>query len=267
MMIKVGIIGAAGRMGKGLIKAVHDHPQTELAAAVEAPLSPALGDDAASQAGLSANGIIITADLAAAFAASDVVIDFSFKDAFLGVLSAARAAHKPLVIGTTGLLEDQLALIDEAAQEIPVFQANNYSFGIAVLKKLVEEAARRLGPDFDIEISETHHKFKKDAPSGTALTLAEAAAAGRGIDPASAFCYGRFGMIGERPEGQIAIHALRGGDVVGEHTVFFFGNSERLTLGHSATSRMNFAHGAVRVASWLVHKPAGRYGIDQILVD
>ncbi len=266
-MVKVGIVGAGGRMGKNLINAVYDNPETELAAAVDSPQFPALGIDAATHAGRPVSGVTITADLAAAFAACDVLIDFSFRDAFPGVLAAARAARKPLVVGTTGLEAGHLALIDEAAREIPVFQANNYSIGVAVLKKLVEEAAHRLGPAFDIEVTEVHHKLKKDAPSGTAITLAEAAASGRGLDPASAFCYGRSGMVGERPADQIAIHAIRGGDVVGEHTVYFFGDAERVTLGHVATSRMNFAHGAVRAAAWIVNRPAGRYGIDQLLVD
>ena len=266
-MVKVGIVGAGGRMGQNLVTAIVDNPLTELSAAVDSPSFPQIGVDAAVHAGKPASGIVITTDLAAAFAISDVVIDFSFRDAFPDVIAAAQAAGKPLVIGTTGLEPTHFALLDQAAKKIPVFQANNYSIGVAVLKKLVEEAARRLGTAFDIEVTEIHHKHKKDAPSGTAITLAEAAAAGRGLDPERAFCYGREGMVGERPADQIAIHALRGGDVVGEHTVHFFGEAERITLGHAATSRMNFAHGAVRAAAWLCKKSAGRYGIDDLLVE
>ncbi len=267
MMVKVGVVGAGGRMGKNLINAIFENPQTVLAAAVDAPQFPGLGTDAALNAGRPASGILIGSDLAAAFAASDVLIDFSFRDAFPGVLAAARTAKKPLVVGTTGLEAAHFTLLDEAAREIPVFHANNYSIGVAVLKSLVEQAAHRLGPAFDIEVTEVHHKLKKDAPSGTAITLAEAAAAGRGLVPDECFCYGREGMVGERPQDQIAIHAIRGGDVVGEHTVYFFGDAERVTLGHVATSRMNFAHGAVRAAAWVVTKPAGRYGIDHLLVE
>jgi 4-hydroxy-tetrahydrodipicolinate reductase len=265
-MIKIGIIGAGGRMGQNLIEALHDRPDACVAAALESPDSSLLGLDAASVAGFPACGVCIRADGEAAFAASDVLIDFSFRDAFPGILALARRTKKPLVVGTTGLDADDLAAIDLAAKEIPVFQANNFSIGIAVLKGLVRQAAEDLGAGFDIEVVEAHHRYKKDAPSGTAITLAEAAAAGRGLDGKDVFCYGREGITGERPQSTIALHALRGGDVVGEHTVYFFGEAERLFLGHAATSRMNFAHGAVRAALWLVRQPPGRYGIDELLV-
>jgi 4-hydroxy-tetrahydrodipicolinate reductase len=264
-MLGIGIIGAGGRMGQNLILAVHAAADARLSAALEAAGSPALEKDAAALAGLPACGVIVQADLPAAFAASDILIDFSFRDAFSAILKQAVQAKKPLVVGTTGLDAGDMAAINDAAKTIPIFQANNYSIGIAVLRNLVREAAERLGQNFDIEITETHHKHKKDAPSGTAITLAEAAALGRGLNPANAFCYGREGISGERPRDQIGIHALRGGDVVGEHTVYFYGEAERLILGHAAASRMNFAHGAVRAAFWLAKQPPGRYGIDQLL--
>jgi len=261
----IGIIGAGGRMGQNLILAVHAAAEARLSAALEAAGSPALGIDAGVLAGLAPCGVIVQADPAAAFAQSDVLIDFSFRDAFSAIVSEAVRAKKPLVVGTTGLDAADMAAIDAAAKTIPIFQANNYSIGIAVLRNLVRQAAERLGKGFDIEITETHHKHKKDAPSGTAITLAQAAADGRGLNPAEAFCYGREGMMGDRPRDQIALHALRGGDVVGEHTVYFYGEAERLILGHAATSRMNFAHGAVRAACWLVKQAPGRYGIDELL--
>ena len=266
-MLRIGIIGAGGRMGRNLIMAVHAAEGAELAAALEAAGSPALGQDAAVLAGLPTSGVIVQADPAAVFAKSEVLIDFTFRDAFAAILGEAVRAKKPLVVGTTGLDAGDMAAIDAAAKTIPVFQANNYSIGIAVLRRLVRSAAGWLGQDFDIEIVETHHRHKKDAPSGTAITLAEAAALGRGLSPmpADVFCYGREGITGERPRGQIGMHALRGGDVVGEHTVNFYGEAERLVLGHAAASRMNFAHGAVRAACWLVRQPPGRYGIDEIL--
>ncbi|MDR2733350.1 MAG: 4-hydroxy-tetrahydrodipicolinate reductase [Spirochaetota bacterium] len=264
-MLKIGIIGAGGRMGRHCIAAVIADPDARLAAALEAEGSPFLGQDAACVAGLPACGVHIQADTAAAFAAADVMVDFSFCGAFPAVLREALRAKKPLVVGTTGLCPEDMQAILDAAKRIPVFQSNNYSIGIAVLRELVQTAAKKLGKNFDIEIVETHHRHKKDAPSGTAITLAEAAAAGRGYRPEDAFCYGREGISGERPEREIALHALRGGEVVGEHTVYFFGEAERLMLGHSADSRMNFALGAIRAASWLAAQPPGRYGIEHLL--
>jgi len=264
-MLNIGIIGAGGRMGRHCIAAIAAEPGAKLAAALETPESPLLGQDAASVAGLPACGVCITSDAEAAFAAADVMVDFSFCDVFPAMLRCALHAKKPLVVGTTGLGPGDMQAINQASRDIPVFQSNNYSIGIAVLRELVRTAAQKLGKGFDIEITETHHRHKKDAPSGTALTLAEAAAAGRGYDPADAFCYGRSGMAVGRPEREIAIHALRGGEVVGEHTVYFFGGAERLVLGHSADSRMNFALGAIRAARWLAKQPPGRYGIENLL--
>jgi len=260
-MLRVGIIGAGGRMGQNLIAALHTREDACLSAALEAAGSPSIGRDAGLLAGLPPCGVFVQADMGAAFASSDVLIDFSFRDAFPVVLKTAEGAKKPLVVGTTGLGDKDMRAIDAAARSIPIFQANNYSIGIAVLRDLVRQAAEKLGPGFDIEITETHHRHKKDAPSGTAITLAEAASAGRG----NAFRYGREGITGERERGEIALHALRGGDVVGEHTVYFFGEAERLILGHAATSRMNFAHGALRAALWLAKQPPGRYGIDELM--
>jgi len=265
-MLGIGIIGAGGRMGRHCIAAIIAEPEARLSAALETADSPFLGQDAACVVGLSACGVQIQADAGAAFAASDVMVDFSFRDAFPAMLQEALRAKKPFVVGTTGLRPEDMRAIDRAAEEIPVFQSNNYSIGIAVLRELVYTAAKKLGKNFDIEIIETHHRHKKDAPSGTAITLAEAAAAGRGYrPPEDVFCYGRKGISGERPEREIAIHALRGGEVVGEHTICFFGGAERLTLGHSADSRMNFALGAIRAARWLTGRPPGRYGIENLL--
>lgn len=266
-MVKIAIIGAGGRMGKNLVTAIQDNPAATLSGALESAQFPFLGADAGVHAGLAPAGIVFTDSLADAIAGADAVIDFSFREAFAGNLAAVLAAGKAFIVGTTGLTADDQALIDTAAKKIAIIHSSNYSFGIAVLKNLVRQTAAILGNSFDIEITEVHHRHKKDSPSGTALTLAEAAAAGRGLDPAKAFCYGREGIVGERPTDQIALHAIRGGDVVGEHTVTYYGDAERITLGHVATSRMTLAHGAVRAAIWIAGRPAGRYGIDDLMAD
>ena len=209
-----------------------------------------------------AGGIDRGGDAGALAAQSEVLIDFSAPPALAGNLGAARAAGIPLLIGTTGLDADHHALIDAAAAEIPVLQTGNTSLGVTLLARLVREAAARLGPDWDIEIVEMHHRMKADAPSGTALLLGEAAAAGRGaaLDTLRAGCHD-----GPRREGAIGFASLRGGTVAGEHSVILAGEQERLTLSHSAENRAIFARGAVRAAVWLIGQPPGRYTMDDVL--
>ena len=196
---------------------------------------------------------------------ADALVDFSSPDALSENLAAARGAGIPILIGTTGLGDDHHAKLDEAAQAIPVLQTGNTSLGVTLLAHLVREAAGRLGSDWDIEILEMHHRMKVDAPSGTALLLGEAAAAGRGIALAENTESGRDGHTGQRAEGAIGFAALRGGTVAGEHSVIFAGEEERITLAHSAENRSIFARGAVRGATWLIGQPAGRYSMNDVL--
>ena len=257
-MIKIAIIGAAGRMGRELVRAAAKQADLALAAAVVARASPALGQDAGVLAGIAPSGLLTTNDLAAAAAHADVVIDFSTAQAMPGNLSACVAARKPLLIGTTGFGNDLLPAFESAAAEIALLVAPNTSVGVTLLVELVREAAAALPVDFDIEIIDAHHRMKRDAPSGTALALGEAAAAGRGRS-----LHRTEGLRGAGPRalGQIGFAAIRGGDLVGEHTVLFAGSGERLSLGHQATDRAVFARGALQAAAWLTRQPAGRYAM------
>jgi 4-hydroxy-tetrahydrodipicolinate reductase len=210
-------------------------------------------------------GIDKGGDVAALAAQSDVLVDFSSPAALEGNLDAAITAGVGIVVGTTGLEERHHWLCDSAAERIAVLQTGNTSLGVTLLAHLVREAASRLGEDWDIEIAETHHRMKIDAPSGTALLLGEAAASGRGIDLAGHSARGRDGITGARQSGEIGFAALRGGSVAGDHTVHFLGADERLSLTHLAENRSIFAKGAVWAAQWLAGKPAGRYGMGEVL--
>jgi 4-hydroxy-tetrahydrodipicolinate reductase len=238
---RIGIIGSAGRMGAALSAAI-----------------VAAGEELA-------GGIDKDGDLAALAAQSDVLVDFSAPAALEGNLDAAIAAGVPIVIGTTGLEERHHWLCDAAAENIPVLQTGNTSLGVTLLAHLVREAASKLGEDWDIEIAESHHRMKVDAPSGTALLLGEAAAKGRGIDLANYSARGRDGITGARRVGDIGFASLRGGSVAGDHSVLFLGDSERLSLSHLAEDRSIFARGAVRAAQWLIGKAAGRYIMPEVL--
>lgn len=267
-MTKIGILGAAGRMGqmiaKEILSGVYDG--AVLAAAGEHAESSALGRDIGALCGFGDCGIKITADNAAVFAACDVLIDFTTPAATMENAAAAHASGKALVIGTTGLGAVEDAAITSAATRAAVLQAANMSVGVNVLLSIVEQLSARLGPkEFDIEIFEAHHKHKVDAPSGTALALAEAAAKGRGVSLDSAMVPARYGQIGPRPEGAIGMSVFRGGDVIGDHTVTFAALGERIEIGHRASDRALFARGAVRAALWLAGKPAGRYTMRDVL--
>ena len=212
-----------------------------------------------------AGGVDQGGDLAALAACSDVLVDFSVPAALEGNLDAAVAAGVPIVVGTTGLEERHHWLCDAAAEKIAVLQTGNTSLGVTLLAHLVREAASRLGDDWDVEIVETHHGMKVDAPSGTALLLGEAAAMGRGIELAARSVRGRDGITGARKGGEIGFASLRGGTVAGDHSVMFLGECERLTLSHLAENRTIFAKGAVRAASWLAGKAPGRYAMAEVL--
>ena len=267
-MQKVVVIGAAGRMGRALVRLLHTKavPGLQLAAAVDLWDCPERGQDAGMVAGVGATGIKITTDLATVAPTGDVVIDFSSHQGAAG--NAARLAEwgKPLVIGATGLSAEEKRMVAEAAKRIPVVISPNMSLGVNLLFALVRETAEVLrGKGYDIEIIERHHRRKKDAPSGTALGLGEAAAAGYSLDLKKVSVHGREGISGERPIDQIGFHAIRGGDFVGDHTVLFAADGECVELSHRATSRDTFAVGALRAAAWLAGKAPGLYSMQDVL--
>jgi 4-hydroxy-tetrahydrodipicolinate reductase len=242
---RIGIIGSEGRMGQA-IAAILGEAGHELAGGIDAPKRGG-------------------GDPAALAARSDVLVDFSSPHALEANLDAAMAAGVPVVIGTTGLEERRHWLIDSAAQTIPVLQTGNTSLGVTLLAHLVRQAAASLGEDWDIEVVETHHRMKIDAPSGTALLLGEAAAKGRGVALEDHSERGRDGITGARERGAIGFASLRGGTVAGEHSVHFLADNERLTLSHSAEDRTIFARGALRAALWLIGQKPGRYGMGEVL--
>lgn len=260
-LVRVAVIGVTGRMGQALLHAAPGFAQIIVTAAVASPKSLALGRDAGAVAGLGPNNLIVTSDLAAALRQADVAVDFSRADATQAVVSACRAAGKPLLIGTTGLDASVEPAITAAAREIALLVAPNTSIAVAVLTELARESARALPASFDIDVIETHHRSKKDAPSGTALTLGRAAASARGLPLPAAGAPAPSGVAGGRPEGQVGMVSIRAGDVVGEHTVLFSGLGEQLALTHRALDRGIFARGALAAALWLVAQPPGRYGM------
>ncbi|HSD20963.1 MAG TPA: 4-hydroxy-tetrahydrodipicolinate reductase [Anaeromyxobacter sp.] len=262
-MVNVVVTGAAGRMGTQIIRLVAAAEDLKLAGAVERPGHA--GQDAGALAGLPPLGVTVVDDLGKALAAADVVIDFTSHDA--SARNAELCADKgvALVIGSTGFTAEAKARVAAAGRRVPIILSPNMSVGMNVLFDLVRQAAKVLGDAYDVEIVEIHHKRKRDAPSGTAVRLGEIAAEALGRDPADALAYTRHGILGERPPWQIGIQTLRGGDVVGEHTVYFCGEGERLELTHRATSREQFAHGALRAARWLPGKPAGVYDMADVL--
>ena len=241
MMLQFGVIGHKGRMGQALETAI-----------AEAGHQLCVGVDDGGNVGPLA-------------VQCDVLVDFSAPNALAANLGAARVTGIPILIGTTGLGEEHFVMLAEAAKAVPVLQSGNFSLGVTLMAHLVREAAARLGPEWDIEVLEMHHRMKVDAPSGTAKLLGEAAAAGRGIVLSDNMDSGRHGMTGARAEGAIGFATLRGGTVAGEHSVIFAGPEERLTLSHSAENRMIFARGAVKAAQWLIGKPAGRYTMNDVL--
>ena len=263
--LHIAILGAAGRMGRALVKAVAETDGAVLGAALEHAGNPALGQDAGLLAGLPPQNISLTDDVVTALARCSAAIEFSSPAAT--VAHAALAADRGIayVAGTTGMSAvDEDALV-QAARRIPVVYAANFSVGMNILSDLVRRTAATLGVDFDIEISEMHHRHKVDAPSGSAIMLGRAAAAGRGVALDVAAIRGRDGITGERPIGGIGFVSLRGGDVPGDHTVIFAGPGERLELSHRAGGREIFARGAVRAALWAATQPPGLYSMRDVL--
>ena len=266
MAIRTTILGAAGRMGGALVRGVAARRDTlALAAALERADSPALGRDAGVVAGIEPLGVPVTADLDAALGATDVVIDVTFHAAVPANIRAAAGAGCAYVLGTTALDADEESVVREAATKIPVVWAPNMSLGVNVLLDLVRRAAGVLGLDYDAEIVEMHHRHKKDAPSGTALALGRAVAEGRSQRLADVAVHGREGVTGERPRGEIGFHALRGGDVVGDHVVVFAADGERVEIAHRASGRECFAGGALLAATWLRGRAPGLYSMRDVL--
>ncbi len=263
--MKIGIVGCAGRMGQMLVQEVSNTDGCELAGGTEGPGNPALGRDIAAQAGLAECGMVISEDTDALFAAADVIIDFTLPVATPTHLDFAQKHKTSLVLGTTGHDAAGLAAIEAAAKSVTIVKAMNFSIGVNVLFALTEQLSAILDDDYDIEITEMHHKHKVDAPSGTAIGLGEAAAKGRGVSLADVSARGRDGITGARKKGDIGFVSLRGGDVVGEHSVIYAGESERIELTHKAASRGIFSKGAVRAARWTEGQVPGLYDMLDVL--
>lgn len=257
MSVRVAIAGAGGRMGQALIDGLRGQRELQFAAALEAPGNPLLGKDV--------GGVRVGSDVKAALAACDLLIDFTRPDGTLAHLRACREQGKRMVIGTTGFSPAQKQEIEEAATAIPIVMAANFAVGVNALYKLAETAARILGEGYDVEIIEAHHRQKVDAPSGTALKLGEVVAKALNRNLSEAARHGRHGDVGARPPSEIGFHALRGGDIVGEHTVLFAGIGERLELTVRSQSRATYAAGALRAARWLSGRKAGLYDMYDVL--
>jgi 4-hydroxy-tetrahydrodipicolinate reductase len=263
--MRIVVVGAAGRMGQALVRAVQATAGMTLAAAIERDGSSALGQDAGLVAGAGATGIAITDNPLAAFAKADAVLDFTIPAASVSFAALAAQARIVHVIGTTGFSDADFAKLKAAARHATLIQSGNFGLGVNVLAVLVKQAAKALGVEYDIEIVEMHHRMKIDAPSGTALLLGEAAAEGRGIVLGDNSAKARDGHHGPRTEGDIGFASLRGGTVAGEHSVIFAGPGERITLSHSAESRDNFANGAVKAALWARGRKPGYFNMSDVL--
>lgn len=262
---RLAVAGAAGRMGRMLVKAIAETPGCEVVAALERPGSVAIGEDAGLLAGVGALSVPVSSDVDAGLAGADGLIDFTVPEAtrvFAAKTARQRVAH---IVGTTGLATEDLEILAEAARETVVVRSGNMSLGVNLLAVLVRRVARALGDDFDIEIVEMHHNRKVDAPSGTALLLGEAAAQGRSVSLDERSVRSRDGITGPRRAGDIGFATLRGGTVVGDHTVVFAGPHERIELRHIAEDRSLFARGAVSAALWARGRPAGLYSMADVL--
>ncbi len=265
-MINLAVCGAAGRMGQRIVALASQDDRLRVAVAMEAGNHPRLDVDAGQHAGIGSLDVPIRAINEADLASScDVAIDFSLPEGTMAALEACLKAGKPIVIGTTGHTDDQLAEIRDAAQSLPVVHAPNMAVGVNVLFRIAAEVAAALGKDYDCEIVESHHRFKADAPSGTAMELLRQICGATGRDPKTDAIYGRQGRTGERRAGQIGMHALRVGDTVGEHDVHFGCLGETIVLRHSAHTRDTFVRGALRAACWIVDKPVGLYTMQDVL--
>jgi 4-hydroxy-tetrahydrodipicolinate reductase len=264
-MLKVGISGATGRMGRSLMEAVNTFPEVAIGAALVRAGSPHLGSDYGEIAGTGSAGVRLQGDLAAAIAQIDVLIDFSTPQNSLENLALCAEQGIPVVLGTTGFSEKELDAINRAAAQIPLCMAANFSTGVNLCLQLLHLAAGVLGDDVDIEIVEAHHRHKVDAPSGTALAMGHEIAAALGRDPKQVFRFVREGITGAREKNTIGFACIRAGDIVGEHQVIFATEGERIEIVHKASSRLAFSRGAVRAAQWLLQQPPGKYDMRDVL--
>ena len=265
MTVRIGVCGAAGRMGKTILEVCNDTEEVEVTAAIEYGGSPMLGLDAGELAGIGKIGVTITDDISAIADQVDVMIDFTLASSVAANIKKCVAAKCKMVIGTTGLNQEDRDLIKQSANKIAIVFAPNMSIGVNLCFKLLEMAARVIGNDTDIEIIEAHHRHKKDAPSGTAIHMGEVVANTLGRNLKQCAVYGREGITGERDKNTIGFETIRAGDIVGDHTVMFASAGERVEISHRATSRKTFANGAVRAAQWLVQKDKGLYDMQDVL--
>jgi 4-hydroxy-tetrahydrodipicolinate reductase len=264
-MIKAIITGVGGRMGARIIQLIKESPDLIVTGAVEKQSHPAIGKDLGEYLGLGKTDLVITENLHAVLGLGEVVIDFTFHSASMEHLRLAAEGKKPIVIGSTGFTSQEMEEVRILAQSIPVVLAPNMSVGVNVLFKVVKDVALALGEDFDIEILEVHHKMKKDAPSGTAMKLAQVLAQARSQNLEEVAVYERKGIIGERKPQEIGIQTFRAGDIIGEHTVLFGGMGERIEITHRAHSRDTFARGALRAARWIIGQKNGLYDMHDVL--
>lgn len=264
-MINVVVAGAAGRMGCRLVALIRDSTVLTLSGAIEGKGHRALGKDAGETAGCGHAGVPITDDFTALLDRGEVVIDFSAPEATLHHLRATAIHRRAMVIGTTGFSTPQLAELESLASQAPFVLSPNMSVGVNLIYKVIGEMAKALGDEYDIEVIEAHHRLKKDAPSGTALKIAEVLAKAVGRDLNQVGVYARKGLVGERKKGEIGIQTIRAGDIVGDHTILFGGMGERIEVTHRASSRDTFAGGALRAAQWVVRQPPGLYDMMDVL--
>ena len=264
-MIRVAITGVCGRMGRCITQGVFQQADMKLVGAIQYPGHPQIGNDAGVVAGVGEIGVTVTGQLENVLESTDVVIEFSKPEATLRYLRQVVDADKAMVVGTTGFSSNELATVKALAPQIRCVMAPNMSLGVNVMIQALELIAKALGNDYNIETIETHHNRKVDAPSGTALRLAEAIATASGRDLAEVDVYGRHGIVGQRPQKQIGIHAIRGGDIAGDHTVLFATEGEQLSVVHRSHSREAFAKGAIRAARWVVDAPKGLHDVSEIL--
>jgi 4-hydroxy-tetrahydrodipicolinate reductase len=266
MTINLSIAGAAGRMGRALILAASGDSRFGVVGGTERAGSPQIGTDIGSLDGKSPSGFSVSGDVASACNGADVWIDFTSPSATISALSALdRTPVKAVIIGTTGFNADQFVAIQAASQKFAIVQSGNFSLGVNLVAGLVRQAAARLGPDWDIEVLESHHRHKVDAPSGTALMLGHAAATGRGVDHDSVASFARHGQTGPRTQGDIGYAVIRAGGIIGDHEVMFAAEDEIVTISHKAASRTIFAKGALAAAAWAVGQKSGLYSMDDVL--
>ncbi|WP_070962443.1 4-hydroxy-tetrahydrodipicolinate reductase [Vibrio sonorensis] len=264
-MVRIAVAGAAGRMGRNLVKATLQNQGAKLGAGSERPESSLVGVDVGELCGEGKIEVALVDDLYKVIEEFDVIIDFTAPVSTLANLELCKQHGKKIVIGTTGFTDEERAAIDEAAKEIPVIMAPNYSVGVNLVFKLLEKAAKVMGDYCDIEVIEAHHRYKVDAPSGTAIGMGEAIADAMGNNLSDVAVYAREGITGERTKDEIGFATIRAGDIIGEHTAMFADIGERVEITHKATDRMTFANGAVKAAVWLNEKPAGFYTMTDVL--